>query len=448
MQDSRVDVVIIGAGIAGLSAAQKLLKSGRTILILEARDRTGGRMRTESQEPGCAIDLGPEFIHGHPRQIWDIVDKESLPVYEVSEEHWYKRDGVITDSSEFFEGVDEVMSRLPAAQKDNPADLSFTDYLQQYCSEQSEPHKAAAKSFIEGFNAAFSDRIGVNGLVIENEAEEEIGDEAYRLMNGYQSLLDQVAIGITPSEARLNTVVKEIEWSRGAVQVTAHGPDGTLVVLARTALITLPLGVLKAGESSPSFVRFNPPLSSKTDALKKLEMGQVVKVLLRFKERIWEQSSLRTNKGETRSGAELGFLHSEHEYFPTWWTMRPLHVPLIVGWSAGPRAEKLRGKDKDFIVSQATESLSMGLGISVETVRASLLECHYHDWQNDPFSLGAYSYPGIGGGEAGKVLAEPLEGTLFFAGEHTNWQGIWATVHGAMQTGLRAADQVISAFSH
>lgn len=433
--------------MAGLSAAQKLVENGLSILILEARPRTGGRVLADSPNTGYAIDLGPEFIHGKPRQIWDIIDRQNLPVYEVSNEHWYKHNGVIAGSSDFFEGVDSVMGKLPRAQEEHPEDLSFAAFLEAYCDNDPDEHKRAATSFIEGFNAAISDRIGVSGLNIENDAEGKLGEETYRLLSGYRSLLAEFEKTLPKSAIQLDSVVKQINWSSGHVQIKGMSSGAPFSAEGRAAIVTLPLGVLKCSENSPSFVRFSPALSSKTDALEKLEMGEVVKVSLQFKQRVWENAKLQTHDGETKDGRELCFLHSEHEYFPTWWTMRPLHVPLIVGWCAGRRAGGLRGRDKEFILKHALESLSSALNLSVESLKSSLVECHYHDWQQDPFSLGAYSYVGVSGANAAKVLAEPLENSLFFAGEHTNWQGIWATVHGAMETGVRAANQVIAALA-
>jgi monoamine oxidase len=163
-------------------------------------------------------------------------------------------------------------------------------------------------------------------------------------------------------------------------------------------------------------------------------MGRVVKVVLAFHSSFWEERGL-TN---------LSFLHARGESFPTWWTTRPVATPILVGWAGGPPAERLSMKRSDFILNEAIRSLANALKIEAHALEQRIEASFVMDWQSDPFSLGAYSYVPVGGITAPILLAEPVSDTLFFAGEATNTEGNAGTMHGAIQTGYRAAEEVLS----
>jgi monoamine oxidase len=204
---------------------------------------------------------------------------------------------------------------------------------------------------------------------------------------------------------------------------------------ARQAVVTLPLGVLQAGT-----VRFSPALRGKQLAAKRLHMGEVARVGLRFRTRFWEK--IRPQEG----GATLrrmGFLFSQDELFPTWWTQMPAKEPLLVAWSPSWHTKKLRGRTNAALISAALASLGKILAVPKTKLRKMLVEGHVHDWQADPFSLGVYSYVKRGGEPAQSELAVPVEGTLFFAGEATVRDGTNGTVHGAIESGLRAARELL-----
>ena len=165
----------------------------------------------------------------------------------------------------------------------------------------------------------------------------------------------------------------------------------------------------------------------------RLAMGQVVKVVMRFREPFWEDSV------ELK---DLTFIHAVAETLPTWWTQFPVRAPLLVGWAGGTRADRLSLESDDALLDLAFESLSHILGTSKSFLEQSLVEFYTHNWHKDPFSAGAYSYIPVGGLDAQARLAQPLEDTLFFAGEATNTEGHHGTVHGAIATGLRAAREI------
>jgi monoamine oxidase len=193
--------------------------------------------------------------------------------------------------------------------------------------------------------------------------------------------------------------------------------------------------VLQQRQRMPGNVRFTPALTSKREALKGLAPGPVVKAVLRFRTAFWETA----DRGAYR---DVSFFHPRESSFPTFWTAQPVRAPLMVGWAAGPKAMRLANATKPEVVEQALSSLAAIFG-DAESIRSELGGAWVHDWQRDPYARGAYSYVVVGGGKAREQLAEPLMGTLFFAGEAADTEGEAGTVAGALQSGIRAAREVM-----
>jgi monoamine oxidase len=209
---------------------------------------------------------------------------------------------------------------------------------------------------------------------------------------------------------------------------------------APRAVITLPLGVMQAPPESPGAVRFDPLLQEKASALYLLYMGQTMRISLIFSERWWEQAAVRG--GGADALRDMSFVFSHQEWFPTWWT-RVTFAPMLTGWAASRRGERLSGRPGRFIRDRALESLASIFDVPRQTLEAKLQSWYVHDWQSDPYARGSYSYVGVGGEGAQSELGEPVAGTLFFAGEATNAAGHHGTVHGAIATGERAAREVL-----
>ena len=158
------------------------------------------------------------------------------------------------------------------------------------------------------------------------------------------------------------------------------------------------------------------------EAASELAFGQVVRMVLRFRNAFWEDKS---------DFADAGFFLSNETLFPTWWTPLAMRAPMLTGWSAGPHADDLLGKPREVVISEALASLARILDMPIEKVTSTLEKAYFHDWHNDPFARGAYSYVPAGALSARDVLAEPVADTLYFAGEATELNGHSATVHGA-----------------
>jgi len=432
------DIVIIGAGAAGLSAAITLARAGVGVEILEARDRIGGRIYTvDDRQSNHAIELGAEFVHGLPPEIWLPAGQHHLKVTEVGGEPWCSVGGELL-RCDFFPQAGKILD----AMNDRGPDEAFLDFLSRRFPGASQAEaKQWATGYVSGFNAADPARVSVHWLVHSRTADEKIqGERAFRIAGGYRMLVHIFESELEKLNVPLNlaTPVREIRWRPGAVRLLARTRNREIEFSSPRVLVTLPLGVLQA--RGP--VGFDPRLpAEKQAALEKLAMGKVVRITLCFRERWWQEAS--RGPGSKRLG-ELGFLLSQQPVFPTWWTQMPDPLPVITGWSAALAAERLRGLGQSDIVRRATESLGALLGMDSSRIRSQLSATYYHDWSSDPFSCGAYSYVQAGGEGSQRLLGEPVANTLFFAGEATDMSGHNGTVHGAIASGQRAANEILS----
>ena len=430
------DILIVGAGAAGLAAARELSFSKLNVVVLEARERIGGRINTlfdtESQAP---IELGAEFVHGKPPEIFKVADRTRLDLVEVPNVHWYFHNAVLSESNEFWSNIEDAMNEL--AEHKGP-DQPFTQFLEEYIRRHKlSDVRSMATLYVEGFHAAHADQISVKGLIKTNRAAAAIEDEQqFRPTSGYVELAQKLHDEAVAEGAsfRFRAVVREIAWSAGAVTVTTTAGEQ---FKARQVLVTLPLGVLQRGD-----VTFTPRLTAKEEAARNLAVGQAVKVLLRFREPFWEELTLPTDDGKRGELKDLAFLHAPDELPSTWWTQLPVRSPLLVGWAGGTRAEKLLSLSSDALRDQSLEALSHIFATPRRLLEDSLVDFFTHNWSTDPFSLGAYSYIPVGGLRAQAELSEPVENTIYFAGEAINSFGHHGTVHGAIQSGLSAAQMI------
>ncbi len=443
------DVIILGAGAAGLSAAIELTRAGLAVSVIEARNRIGGRIFT-LRDPVCdaPIELGAEFIHGKPPEIWDLLRRNHLDATEVDGDVWCLREDKLSPC-DFFSEVDQLLEQMD----DRAPDQSFIEFLQHCCPGSKSPATQAAKDwalgYVTGFHAADPAQISVHSLVKGLRADEKIeGNRAFRIVSqGYEALLEifRRELRAANVSCQLNTVAAAIRWQAGNVELSARNHSGTITMTAPRLLITLPLSILQASPEEPGAVRFVPDLPpQKQAALSKLAMGKAIRVTLRFQQRFWDD--LRPpHSTESKSLANMSFLLSHQDWFPTWWTTMPEQIPIITGWAPFRCAERLSGHSTDFVIEKSLHSLSCLLKLSKSELESLLVHAYWHDWQSDPFSRGAYSYVRVGGDKAQQALADPVDNTLFFAGEATDISGHNGTVHGAIASGYRSAKQILSA---
>jgi monoamine oxidase len=434
---SEPDVIVIGAGAAGLMAARELVQAGRSVALLEARDRIGGRIWTR-REPdlGTAIELGAEFIHGHAVLTHELLASAGTAAIESPDSHCVLRDGDPGPSGFSFP---HIMQAIRASDALAAADMSFDAFLDRHLAHVlSAEERNAARMMAEGFDAADTARASARAIVAEWSGDALGSAPQSRPREGYASLLSALAPPLPQLRLQLQSTVQSVHWSQGSVEVAGESCGMPFRLRAARAIVTLPLGVLQQPPGARGAVRFVPELKAKEGALRALASGPVVKMLLRFGSSFWEG----LHGGRFR---EVSFFHapSAASGFRTFWTPAPVHAPLLVAWAGGPRALRLATVgSRPALLRTALESLQQLFGRSVD-IAGALQGHYYHDWLRDPFARGAYSYVLVGGDEARAALARPLENALFFAGEATDTGDEAGTVTGALESGRRAAREAL-----
>lgn len=409
--------LIIGGGVAGLAAAAELSRSGRRVTLLEARDRLGGRIHTI---PGGAasVELGAEFIHGGNKALWDAVHAAELETLPVTERHAQAKGGARIPANA-WEEVGRVIQRIdPRA-----PDQSFGDFL----ATQTLPESARklALAFVQGYDAADPAKISAHAL--RATMMDSDNDGQFRIAPGYMSLVKFLADQAVSCGAEIITgaVVRSIRWKPGKVDVTARHNGAKKIFSGDSAVVTLPLGVLQSGS-----VMFDPPLPDKARAIQRLGFGNVTKLILTFARVIWPEP-------------DFGFLHAYSEAIPTWWTDK--RTPTLTGWAGGPVSDALARYTAEQLTDLGLDIVSRILDVPRATLQQELRSSHTHNWRDDPYSRGAYSYVTAGGTDLPGILAAPVERTLFFAGEATVTNDEPGTVHGALASGVRAARELMGA---
>ena len=438
------DVLIIGAGAAGLAAARDLSGSGKRICLIEARPRIGGRVHT-LHVPGLPlpIELGAEFIHGEAEASFAIVDAAGLLTYEIPAHQWRSRDGVWELIHDFWSEIDRVRARIRRLKRDR----SFAEFLR---TQRFPPRvRELALGFVEGYHASHADRISAQALATsDDEQDDPSGTKQFRIASGYDSLLSWLRAGLHPdrTELLLGCVATRVEWSTSrGVAVDCRIGKIERTIRAHKAIVTLPIGVWKAPREQAGTIRFDPLLREKEQVLEKVEVGHVVKIAFHFRERFWDRADFleeRSTGKESEGGRPWTFLQSNDGFPPTWWNMAPVRAPLLTGWAGGHAADALLAEGDRSMVDRALDSMSRAFRMPRRELDSLLIHAHFHNWQADPFSRGAYSYAGVGGKNAHAALARPIGGVLFFAGEATTGDET-GTVAGAIGTGQRAAREIM-----
>ena len=451
------DTLILGAGAAGLAAGRRLAAAGQRVAVLEARERVGGRIFTRwAKEPGPAgglpIELGAEFIHGLPEETWALIREGNVATYELKGSHLTMQKGRLQARDAVQNPGIEVLQELTTRVRTQSSlkDVSFAQYLQ--LARVDARHAEAATAYVESFNAADGQVIGIAALAKQQSAEDaHQGDRIFRIQAGYETIPHLLAAGIanTGCPVFLKHKVQRVGWSPGSV--TVSGTDDQqreFAVSGRRAIVTLPLGVLQAG-----VVRFEPEPGEVMLHAGRMRMGAVVRVILVFQSRFWCEDAHAMREGKLKKELRrLSFLFTPHEAPATWWTPMPHRGAMLTGWIGGPGASRLletvRASDPYALLRECSGVLSKAFGISEAEIGRRLIGWHWHDWSADECSLGAYSYVPADAVDAPDNLSLPVAETLYFAGEHSDTVGDWGTVHGALRSGLRAAEQVLAAAGH
>ena len=424
-EDGDETIIVVGAGIAGLGAAQTLRKWGYKVVVLEARSRIGGRIWTSRKWEDAPLDLGASWIHGvSGNPIAKLAKEHRIETVETDyENQWiYKADGSELTNAEYAT-LEEYESTI-------------TEYIEEAIWERDDdaPLKAILDAVLSNEGASDDEKqiiLYLLNTIVEHEYAadiselslftfdegDEYGGEDVIFPGGYEQIIEILADCL---DIRLDETVQRVEYQGSGVSI--HTNKG--IYEGDRAVITLPLGVLKKGK-----VDFFPPLpSEKQDAIRNLGMGLLDKSYLRFPNIFWPKEAellgyLGVNKGEWAEWLNIAHYTDE---------------PILLGFNAATFARKVDGWSDQQIVDSAMAALRNMYGANIPDP----LDWQITRWADDSFSWGSYSYlaPGTNS-KTLKELARPVEEKLFFAGEATS-SDYQATVHGAYLSGIRAAEEI------
>ena len=422
------NILVIGAGIAGLAAARELQNNGFKVTIIEGRDRIGGRIYTD-RSLGYAIDLGAAWIHGiQNNPIGKLAKDSNIKIlrtnYDNSELYGINGRPVNENQLSQAESLsEEIIEQAKALGERLDKDISVAEAVKRVIKKQQLT--AAQQKLVQwqlNSNIVVETGTDMSDLSIQQFDEDEAfaGDD-FLFPNGYDQISQILAKDI---DIKLQQNVQEINYSGSGVTVKTNAGSFS----ADAVVITLPLGVLKADK-----VKFSPALpSEKTTAIQRLAMGVLNKVILKFPQPFWETEY-----------DMIGLMSAVEKDFSEFVNLYKYNsAPVLVGLTGGSFARSLESLSETEIAQQVMKLLRRTYGNNIPNPEKVLRT----QWSQDRFSFGAYSYVPVGGSmEDRDALAKPVNKRLFFAGEATS-RDYPATVHGAFLSGLREAKKIKAQF--
>ncbi|MCB2408898.1 flavin monoamine oxidase family protein [Hymenobacter lucidus] len=429
------EILVIGAGAAGLLAARELSRAGRHVLVLEARPRIGGRIHTFNGAGFSGpTEAGAEFLHGEVALTRELLQEIGVATHDTAGTTYEVENGLLQTAESFLAEMPLLLAKLHAL----PHDLPLADFLTKYFSEdEHQPLRETVTRFAEGYDAADARR--ASSFALRDEWSGGGAEDSPRPAGGYGPLIHHLAqqVQAAGGVVQLSTIVQQIRWRRGRVELRC---DQNRRYSAAQVLLTVPLGVLQAEAGTPGHLAFEPELPAPRAAAAALGFGPVIKILLEFRTSFWQYTG-----PEIRNAApELGFLFSDAAV-PTWWSQLPEERPLLTGWVAGPAADALRNATDEEVFTQSLAALAYLFGATAEFLHSQLVTWRVVNWGADPFARGAYAYATVDSAAARRELARPLDDTLFFAGEGLYEGPAMGTVEAALVSGQQAARQLLAA---
>jgi monoamine oxidase len=428
-QRQKPDVIVVGAGIAGLAVARRLKSQGASVLILEARNRIGGRVWTDTSMPGVSLDLGASWIQGtNGNPITSLARSFSLRTSPTDFENiaLYDPAGRRLNSAEVarietnYRTVMQRVEKLRDSMRgEGREDISLQAGVDRVLAGRSLTDKEHAELNF-AIHAEIEDEYAADAteLSLFNwDQDEEFGGRSELFPAGFGQIANGLARGL---DIRLATPVARIEYSGRGVVIKTREDTFT----ADRVIVTLPLGVLKRG-----LITFSPGLpEQKLTAIRRLGMGTLNKVYLRFPKVFWPKDN-----------DVLGVVSQTRGQWGEWINyFRYAGQPILVGFNSGKYARDLETLANHDITEAAMNALRGIYGRSIPDPSDVVIT----RWASDPFTLGAYSsIPPRSSGKDYDTLAAPVGDRVFFAGEATS-RTYPATVHGAFLSGEREARRI------
>jgi len=424
--DNKEAIIIVGAGASGLIAARELLKKGKKIILIEARDRLGGRAHTlYEKNNSIPIEAGAEFIHGELPITFKLVKEYGLS--------FYKTGGKMINLDEKDEQLQEEEGEGWALMMDKmkklKEDLPFAVFLSTYFPEDKYKHlRKSAENFANGYDLANPQTASTFSL--RDEWENDEGDQ-FRIKGGYKKLIDALNEDCLNRGCEIYTseIVKEIIWKKsGATIITNTGQE----FMASKVVITIPAGVWHSDETDEAVIKFNPAIPKKIYAFKEIGFGSIIKIMLHFKNAFWEEKY-----------KNAGFFFIK-EQVPVWWTQAPEKNNLITGWLGGEPAKKMQSKSEKELLETSLQSLASAFKIEKDYLKEILISSHIFNWDDDSFSRGGYSFSMLNSSTAKEELRKSVDNILFFAGEALYEGTMQGTIEAALWSGLDCVDRMKS----
>jgi monoamine oxidase len=419
------NLLIVGAGAAGLMTARELARAGKGVIVVEAQDRCGGRIYPlPIQEFGYAAEGGAEFVHGAAPVTRSLMREGGLPLLPRAGTRWSTRTGALMPDESPLRFADRFYRALLAVKDDLP----IAEFLQAHFAEpQYDRLRRAITRTVEGYDAADPHLASTLALRDEWMARDE--GQHGRIAEGFGALIRYLE-----SECRrcgaaihLGAAVTDIGETRGGI--AARCRDGA-VFEADAAIVTVPLPLL-------SEITLPPTARERAAAAADIGFGNVVKILLRFATNWWTDH-------HGRDMADLSFLVSDATV-PTWWTQYPAGHPVLTGWFAGPKTGRMSSLAASALVEMGLASLAEIFDLPPDRIGRDLVASRAINWGNDPFARGAYSYATTKTRAARSALREADGGAIFFAGEALHAGPDMGTVEAALANGLETAQMILAA---
>lgn len=420
------DAVVLGAGMAGLTAARALAKARKSVLVLEAASRVGGRIWTVPGIIGAlSSELGAEFVHGKPEPTLALAREAGVELQPVAARHVTKHGNQFRDLPNPWQSLAALLDAEP---QENENDTNAAAFLAQK-GVDTQTHERI-RQLVEGFEAAPLAEVSIHSLATDAQSL-STDDSQFRITGGYGRLVDFCLNQLLEArvEVRLQSRVTNVKWQlRGPVELSVAGAANTL--RARTCVVTAPVPVLRDPES----LRFEPAVRTWSGPLAQLGMGHAARVMLQFRREFAEHALPRD-----------AFIHQPNALFETFWAVQNESFVQWTAWAGGPKAKELARESTEQRKHLAQASLASLLGLPEATLAEALIcPIQQHDFSNDPYARGAYSFCRPGGVLAARALSGPIGDALFLAGEATD-HDYPGTVAGAIASGARAAQQALAA---